>query len=42
MKGEIQEVAGRIKQLEADVKDTSNAVVGMNSGDVSAIAVLFI
>ena len=42
MKREIEELAGRIKQLEAD-KDVSNAgVVKVNSGDVSVIAVLFI
>ena len=43
MKREIQELAGRINQLEADMKDNSNAgVVEVNSKDVSAIAELFI
>ena len=42
MKREIEELAGRIKQLEAD-KDVSNAgVVEINTGDVSAKAVLII
>ena len=42
MKREIEELAGRIKQLEADKKVSNAGVVKVNSGDVSAIAVLFI
>ena len=37
MKRELQEQAARIKQLEADLKDTSRAgTVGAISADVSA------
>ena len=41
MKRELQEQAARIKQLEADLKDTSRAgTVGAISADVSATVIL--